>query len=582
MTLDSVPDVRDLPTADLLAVARQALTALAERWSGPNAVDTFEPVVPPRPQLGWSGLASYAPIAPGESAHGPDVVAPPELWASGSLPVVQRSVEELSRVLTAVHTTLAGHAAHAMENGLLREPLLGIPGGARPFRDAPDWMVKNLRIPRPEALKRINRARLVQPPAPEPTGHQRSAAYPVLATSFLTGQIDGSSLDRIADALNQTKKDAEVTGADAAVAEQWLAHGEQMLTAQATLLDPDSMRHACTRWRQWAQHALNPDGSEPSEALPSVQQGLSYHGQTRGFHIWKIAADDLQHEVLNTIAGAATNPRAKRGSEDGSKSRSTEGSADGSKDRPSDGSEAARAGSWPNADAMATDPRSRNQRQLDGLTSALMGALAMVDGNGLPASGGIRPLVMVTIDFETLAGQVSTTGAAPPGAPPDQSPAAPPGDSAQDSAGILPPGLGNYRSEAAFTGPLSPNTIRTLACDGDILPVVLGGSGQVLDVGRAQRLFPARLRKAITARDGGCAAPGCTMPAPWSEVHHIDHWEHGGPTSVDNGVLLCSRHHHAVHSGSWAITVEDGIPWFVPAPYLDPFRTPQRNRYWRS
>jgi hypothetical protein len=73
------------------------------------------------------------------------------------------------------------------------------------------------------------------------------------------------------------------------------------------------------------------------------------------------------------------------------------------------------------------------------------------------------------------------------------------------------------------------------------------------------------------------------MPAPWCEVHHIQWWTHGGPTSVDNGVLLCSRHHHAVHSGSWDISVEDdGVPWFVPAPYLDPFRTPQRNRYWRA
>lgn len=89
------------------------------------------------------------------------------------------------------------------------------------------------------------------------------------------------------------------------------------------------------------------------------------------------------------------------------------------------------------------------------------------------------------------------------------------------------------------------------------------------------------LRRAITARDGGCTAPGCSIPAPWCEAHHIQHWEDGGPTSVDNGTLLCSHHHHAVHAGAWGISVWQGIPWFVPARYLDPDRRPRRNLYWR-
>ncbi|MCY1158340.1 MAG: endonuclease, partial [Citricoccus sp.] len=76
-------------------------------------------------------------------------------------------------------------------------------------------------------------------------------------------------------------------------------------------------------------------------------------------------------------------------------------------------------------------------------------------------------------------------------------------------------------------------------------------------------------------------APACSISAPWCEAHHIEHWENGGPTAVDNGVLLCSHHHHAVHAGNWEISVRDGIPWFIPACHHDPERRPRRNRYWR-
>ncbi|XKH54583.1 HNH endonuclease [Citricoccus nitrophenolicus] len=620
-------ELAEWATPEVLDVARHALELLAERLSGPTTVDAFERVVPPPSDLDWSGLTSLTPIVPGESPHGPDFVAAPETFASGSLPVIHRRVEDLGRLLTAVHTSLAGHAAHAMDEGSLREPMLGIPGGAKPFRDAPDWMVKTLRIPRPEARKRIHRAQQVQPPVPEITGHQRSATYPVLAEAFLQGHLDPCTLDLISTALDQTKKDAEATNADPSLTADWLSRGEETLTAQATVLDPELMRHACARWRQWAQHALNPDGAEPSDAVPSVQQGLSYRGKRRGLHLWKIAADDLQHEVLSTIAGAATNPRAQsEGIQGGgAQNEGVQGGGEATNSMTSaaeapvpdlpDG-----ANLWPDAGVVSVDRRSRHQRQLDGLTSALMGALALVEGNGLPSSGGNRPLVMVTIDYETLAGQVVRSQASPgetstasmstgyprppsppeppeaskppdeptkPGQPNEPSEPADPGKSGKTGeADVIPVGaldVGTFKSEAAFTGPISPSTIRTLACDADILPVVMGGAGQVLDVGRTQRLFPPRLRRAITARDGGCASPGCTMPAPWCEVHHIQWWTHGGATSVDNGVLLCSRHHHAVHSGSWHISVEDdGVPWFVPAPYLDPFRTPQRNRYWRA
>ncbi|WP_234754403.1 HNH endonuclease signature motif containing protein, partial [Arthrobacter ramosus] len=124
-------------------------------------------------------------------------------------------------------------------------------------------------------------------------------------------------------------------------------------------------------------------------------------------------------------------------------------------------------------------------------------------------------------------------------------------------------------------------TLRKLACDADIIPVVLGGEGQVLDIGRASRIFPPQIRKAITARDKGCAFPGCTMPAPWCEAHHIEYWSRGGPTSTANGTLLCSHHHHLIHKEDWHIQVQAGVPWFIPPPHTDPHRTPRRNHYFQ-
>jgi hypothetical protein len=102
-----------------------------------------------------------------------------------------------------------------------------------------------------------------------------------------------------------------------------------------------------------------------------------------------------------------------------------------------------------------------------------------------------------------------------------------------------------------------------------------------LDIGRTTRIFPPHIRKAITARDQGCAFPACTIPAPWCEAHHITYWSHGGPTSTDNGTLLCSHHHHLIHKEQWTIQVKTGIPWFIPPPHIDPHQRPQRNRYFR-
>jgi hypothetical protein len=96
--------------------------------------------------------------------------------------------------------------------------------------------------------------------------------------------------------------------------------------------------------------------------------------------------------------------------------------------------------------------------------------------------------------------------------------------------------------------PISASEARRLACTASILPVVLGGEGQVLDLGRARRLFSPSQRKALAVRQPTCRGEGCDIPAAWCEAHHAgDPWSRGGRTDLDDGVLLCSFHHHRAH-----------------------------------
>jgi hypothetical protein len=121
---------------------------------------------------------------------------------------------------------------------------------------------------------------------------------------------------------------------------------------------------------------------------------------------------------------------------------------------------------------------------------------------------------------------------------------------------------------------------RRVGCDGEVRLVLTDGqyrdphTGQVvcdaaaslltagvgiLDYGRSERIVPERLRRALAVRDRGCAFPGCHRPPAHTQAHHVIHWADFGETSLANTVLLCSRHHHYVHEGGWAITARAGM-----------------------
>ncbi|GGM88284.1 hypothetical protein GCM10009721_11630 [Terrabacter tumescens] len=123
-------------------------------------------------------------------------------------------------------------------------------------------------------------------------------------------------------------------------------------------------------------------------------------------------------------------------------------------------------------------------------------------------------------------------------------------------------GSGNGSCTTLTGDVLSPAVVRRMACDAEIIPMVLGSDGEPLDVGRRRRLFTRGQRLALGARDKGCSWTGCTVPAGWCDAHHVVHWRHGGRTSLLNAALLCPKHHTEVHDRELTATVTPlGVTW---------------------
>jgi len=155
------------------------------------------------------------------------------------------------------------------------------------------------------------------------------------------------------------------------------------------------------------------------------------------------------------------------------------------------------------------------------LGDALCQLLEAVDPARLPLHAGDATTVVITIPLDTLRAELGT------------------GD-------LL--GTSQIPCPDTVTGDgLSAGQVRRLACTAHLIPAVLGGKSEVLDLGRSQRLFSRKQRKALLVRDRTCRAEGCDIPGAWCEAHHWHPWAGGGNTDLNDGVLLCTHHHHRAH-----------------------------------
>jgi hypothetical protein len=188
------------------------------------------------------------------------------------------------------------------------------------------------------------------------------------------------------------------------------------------------------------------------------------------------------------------------------------------------------------SDADGPDPRSPGQRVHDALVDA---AARLLASDELPPSGGTPATVLLTMSLEQL----------------------------ESRTGLV---------TTAHGGTISVTEALRFAGEANVIPVVLDSTG-ILAYGQARRTASVGQRFALAARDKGCCFPGCDAPPGWTQVHHVIEWFKGGRTDLDNECLLCGYHHREHQKRGWQVIIENGQPYWIPPPWIDPAQTPVRN-----
>ncbi|WP_299301354.1 HNH endonuclease signature motif containing protein [uncultured Brachybacterium sp.] len=154
-------------------------------------------------------------------------------------------------------------------------------------------------------------------------------------------------------------------------------------------------------------------------------------------------------------------------------------------------------------------------------------ARTFLDAEPDDRSGEDRHLVIVQVSAEALAQNV------PAGMPP--------------RCGVL------------GAGQLEVATAERLACTGKVAVVITDAGGEVLYLGRSQRLASRAQRRALRLRDTTCTLPGCHQ-VKHLDAHHLLPWSQGGPTDIEGLALLCRRHHVMVHEGGMRMVLHAARP----------------------
>ncbi|RZT27911.1 uncharacterized protein DUF222 [Kribbella sp. VKM Ac-2569] len=333
-----------------------------------------------------------------------------------------------------------------------------------------------------------------------------------------------------------------------------LEFAEQELVRLARHLCPADLRQAAEQSRD----ILDTDGPEPEEDKAAARETLTLKTADRGVKFTGYLANE-NAELLRTLIVTGARPHK---------------TIDGER-----------------------DPRSREKRQADALSTTLTLAATALDA-GTPSPTIPRPTTPDAGDSDTSTAQTQSE--------PDNDP-----DNGADGgavAGQACGGVGGSRGGVVDTVPgfgakanltvtidfqdlkaatadaigqtvysngLSAATIRRLACDAKVIPIVLGSNSEPLDVGRCERLVTKAIRRALNTRDRGCVI--CNAPPVMCDAHHLISWIDGGDTKVENLALVCRRHHTDLHHGHWTITIANGQVHVTRPTWADPATTRQHR-----
>jgi hypothetical protein len=338
----------------------------------------------------------------------------------------------------------------------------------------------------------------------------------------------------------------EIADAVGPLAGQAKTEAQRFLVREGAALEPLQLRALAAG----LHHYLDPEGADEAgrKALAAAEKRaqqsrgftltpdgtgrvrLSGHTDAEGAAIIQSALDPLCNPARRTLQAIATGaaPELAGAANAMAGSAGTAGADAAGVDEP--------------LPLPLQDNRTAAQRRHDALIEVFQRTLAAGE---LPENGGEKTQLVVTVSYDPLSRAVS--------------------------AATLDTGAR-----------LSPEAVRRMACDCGVIPAILDANGVPLDLGRERRLISGALRRALVLRDKGCAFPGCDRPPRWCQGHHVITWLDGGPTRLENSVLVCGYHHRLLHHSDWAVLIaSDGLPEFIPPAHLDPSQAPRRNTFHR-
>lgn len=466
-----------------------------------------------------------------------------------------------------------------------------VPTGRPTFKDTAELLQNSLRIAFFEARARMESVAQLFPRT-DADGTTRPAQFAKLADELAHGLASPKEISGAAKRLQKLRPHIAAQPNPEAVADEL----ESKLAASVRQDDPLTTKQLMGS----LESALEKQTPEPTEDIINSRIGLFYRGHRSGVAEFLLRTRTDDAELLLSLCAQTDNPRTKAGNRAGLLAQSASGTPNvpSTKNpaRPSTPVSAPPTPSNPlagssEAPAVFPDfllaPDDATSQPLH--TAEELAALTLDDGIAESAdpftklndsTTGADGLTPPQRHLQGLLNVIRAAGSRHTGKKETGLPA---------PQVVIIANIVDLEAKAKGIGAtahgqkLTPAQLRQALCQADVIPIVMNGKSQILDLGRSERYFPDYMRSAILARDGGCIVPGCTVPPEHLEFHHLDSWESGGVTRIRDGAPACSNHHHGFHTGQFKVALNaDGLPAVILPRFMDPLQLPRRNTYWKQ